>query len=70
LFAHSPGGKNIFLLGIILSAVSIFLDIVFGAFDIGGLDWIVLLIVVVQMGLLGVIVHRVENELEIKFGKS
>ena len=51
-YANSYGGKNLFTLGVILFAISIVLGIVFGAFDIRGLDWIVLLIVVIQIGVL------------------
>ena len=69
-YANSYGGKNIFVLGVVLFTVSIVLGIVFGTFNIDSLDWIVLLIVAMQMGLLGVIIYRVENRLEINFDKG
>ena len=69
-YANAYGGKNIFGLGVILFAVSIVLSIVFGILNIDSIDWVIIPVLVVQMGLLGVIVHRVENELETKFGKG
>ena len=69
-YANSYGGKSILVLGVILSVVSIVLGIVFDAFVSNGLDWVILLIVIAQFGLLGVIVYRVENKLEIKYGRG
>ena len=69
-YANSRGGKNIFVLGVILLAVSIVLSVLFGIFELSGFEWITIFIAVIQAGLLGMVILRIENELEIKFGKS
>ena len=69
-YANSHGGKDIFVLGVILFAVSIGLSVLFGIFELFGLEWISIFVAVIQAGLLGVVILHIENELEIKFGKS
>ena len=66
-FANAYGGRSVFILGMILAIISIVLCLVFNGFDYDGIDWSVILIMVVQVGLMGVVFRRVENTIRKKF---
>jgi len=59
-FANSYGGKSVFVLGIILAAVSVGLGILLSTLNYEGTGWVIV-IAVVQIGLLGIVYYRVEN---------
>ena len=73
-FANSYAGKNLFVLGIILSVVSIVLAIVFSLLHLEWFDQIVVMSItmlvmpLIQVGLFGVIIYRVEHKLKERFG--
>ena len=68
-FANSYGGKSVFVLGIILAAVSVGLGILFNALNYTGTGWAIV-IAVVQVGLLGIVYYHVENAIATTFNEN